>query len=210
MLKNFFLGVFVATLLVSPIVSYSDRPDVEEIILFSSDVLQEPDDDEILNAPDVDESLTGENFEEDIGINIATVDTKQRECLAKAIYWEAKNQSIDGKLAVGLVVMNRVRSDQFGDTVCKVVYQGCQFSWVCNGKKKKNPGKSKNAEDREAWAESISLANELLLQYDSFKDITKGATYFHAKYVKPDWSRWKKMERTVRIEDHIFYRARSM
>lgn len=141
---------------------------------------------------------------------IVQVNPKERECLAKAIYWEARNQSLDGKVAVGFVVINRVNAGLWKDTICGVVYQGCQFSWVCDGKAKRNLYKLKNEDEKIAWAEAIALANELLMEYNDLEDVTKGATFFHAHYVKPDWSRWKKVERTVRIDDHIFYRLRSM
>jgi len=138
------------------------------------------------------------------------VDPKERECLAKAIYWEARNQSLDGKIAVGFVVINRVNAGLWDDSVCKVVFQGCQFSWVCNGNAKKNPASNKNYAEQLAWAESIALANELLSEYNEIQDVTFGAVYFHAHYVRPNWSKWKKIERTVRIDDHVFYRLRSM
>lgn len=138
------------------------------------------------------------------------VDPQERECLAKAIYWEARNQSLDGKVAVGYVVMNRVNSGMWRDTVCKVVFQGCQFSWVCGDKAKKNLNALQNANEKFAWAESLALANELLSEYNDIEDVTYGATFFHAHYVKPKWSRWKKIERTVRIDDHIFYRFRKI
>ena len=143
-------------------------------------------------------------------IKMVYVDPKERECLAKAIYWEARNQSLDGKIAVGYVVINRVNAGLWHDSVCKVVFQGCQFSWVCTANAKKNPANNKNYDEQVAWAESIALANELLSEYNEIQDVTYGAVFFHAHYVRPDWSKWKKVERTVRIDDHIFYRLRSM
>jgi len=148
--------------------------------------------------------------EEEPEIKMVYVDPKERECLAKAIYWEARNQSLDGKIAVGFVVINRVNAGLWHDSVCKVVFQGCQFSWVCTANAKKNPANNKNYDEQVAWAESIALANELLSEYNEIQDVTYGAVFFHAHYVRPDWSKWKKVERTVRIDDHIFYRLRSM
>lgn len=138
------------------------------------------------------------------------VDPKERECLAKAIYWEARNQSLDGKIAVGYVVINRVNAGRWHDTICQVVYQGCQFSWVCSDKAKKNLDALRNENEKLAWAEAVALANELLSEYNDIEDITYGATFFHAHYVRPYWSKWKKIEPTVRIDDHIFYRFREM
>lgn len=141
---------------------------------------------------------------------VVYVNPKERECLAKAIYWEARNQSLEGKIAVGLVVINRVNAGLWNDSICGVIFQGCQFSWVCNGNAKKNPAKNTNFDEQAAWAESISVANELISGSSDIEDITRGATYFHARYVKPNWAKWKKIERTVRIDDHIFYRLREM
>ena len=71
------------------------------------------------------------------------VSDKQVECLAKNIYFEARNQSEYGKFAVANVTMNRVKDPRFPNTICDVVFQGprvkkrvggCQFSWYCDGK----------------------------------------------------------------------------
>ena len=63
--------------------------------------------------------------------------TRQLECLANNIYWEAASEPFEGKVAVAQVTMNRVESGRFADTVCGVVYQKnviyekviCQFTW---------------------------------------------------------------------------------
>jgi len=162
-------------------------------------------DDNSLVSMNLDEPLSDE--QETIVIH---VDPKERECLAKAIYWEARNQSLEGRVAVGQVIINRVNAGLWRDSVCGVIYQGCQFSWVCEGKAKRNLYKLKDQAEKTAWAEAIALANELLIEYNDIEDITNGAVYFHAHYVRPYWSKWKKIERTVRIDDHIFYRLRSM
>ena len=70
------------------------------------------------------------------------------DCLARNIYFESANQSQLGKLAVGLVVMNRVRSDRYPNTICGVVNQRNQFSWV-------NNGKSNTPNNDWAWEESF-------------------------------------------------------
>ena len=147
-------------------------------------------------------------------VYLSANDRHQIQCLAENAYFEAGNQSTKGKVAVTHVVMNRMKDDRFPKSACAVVHQKsrgvCQFSWVCDGKAKRNLYKLKNEDEKIAWAEAIALANELLMEYNDLEDVTKGATFFHAHYVKPDWSRWKKIERTVRIDDHIFYRLRSM
>lgn len=129
------------------------------------------------------------------------------ECMSKTIYYEAGNQSVAGKEAVGLVVMNRVFSGKsyFGNTVCDVVESKasiykktiCQFSYFCEHLP---PPYGKQ------WEESMKIADLALQNYFS-KDVVKqvgDALYFHADYiVKPSWT--KKMKRVAQIDDHIFY-----
>ena len=55
-------------------------------------------------------------------------------CLTEAIYYESRGETLMSQLAVGTVIMNRVRIDNYPSTVCNVVHQGCQFSYYCDGK----------------------------------------------------------------------------
>ena len=129
--------------------------------------------------------------------------TRQRRCLATAIYFEARGEPREGKLAVAQVVMNRVRSPAYADTVCGVVYQGqwqrkgCQFSFACDGK-------ADVARNPVQWRISNTLAKKVLRGEAWLKDIDN-ATHYHATYVKPAWRRSMKHIRT--IGKHIFYRA---
>jgi hypothetical protein len=138
-------------------------------------------------------------------------------CLAKNIYWEARNQSFAGQVAVGLVTINRVKDLRFPNTICSVVKQGptrpswkdpdllipiknrCHFSWYCDGKSDEWP-----LYDVTAVNLAFDIADMLLDEKISFYDITLGATHYHADYVHPDWSETK--EKTVEIDDHIFYK----
>jgi len=155
-------------------------------------------------------SEENENEQEELEVVVVIIDIKEKQCLAKAIYFEARNQSIEGKIAVGTVVMNRVKTGMHPNTICEVVHAGCQFSWNCDKSKKYDPANHKNIIERQAWNESLMLANDLILEYNSttFDDITKGATYFHASYVSPHWRKWKRLQRTVKIDKHIFYRIK--
>jgi len=135
------------------------------------------------------------------------------QCMALNIYHEAKNQSMVGQIAVGLVTMNRVRDHRYPNSVCEVVKQGpsrpswkdssvripikhkCQFSWFCDGK-------SDDANDKRAWWKAVEYAR-IVMSY-RIMDITEGATHYHATYVRPAWAYTK--TRTTRIETHIFYR----
>ena len=123
-------------------------------------------------------------------------------CLAKNIYFESRNQPKLGRIAVGQVTMNRVNSPRCPATVCGVVKQGgekrnrCQFSWYCDGK-------SDEPDSDAAWDDSVYLA--LLIYSEEFTvDVTEGALWYHATYVSPSWA--EHYEKTVRINEHIFYR----
>ena len=123
----------------------------------------------------------------------------QIDCLAQNIYYEAGNQSRDGQLAVALVTMNRV-SHGFANSICSVVKQKiektCQFSWMCQKNPKPDPSLYKEVRD---------VALYTYLNYGMIEDITKGATYYHADYVKPGWDHLKK---TTKIGQHIFYKTK--
>lgn len=122
-------------------------------------------------------------------------------CLALTIYFEARGEPDTGKLAVGHVVMNRVGDPRFPDTVCGVVRQGgeavlhrCQFSWWCDGR-------SDEPTHARAWRHSQALARRVFWQYSD--DPTRGALWYHANYVEPDWR--GKFKRGPRIGEHVFY-----
>ncbi len=145
--------------------------------------------------------------------NKAVNQQQEIECLAKNIYFEAAIESTAGKLAVAHVTHNRVVSKNFPNTYCKVVYQGkhhpsghpkrdqCQFSWYCDGKHDE-PYKGntwEHIQDLAEWYYASHVRNQYL------KDITDGATHYHADYIDgPRWSKYKR--KTVQIDRHIFYR----
>jgi len=137
------------------------------------------------------------------------VNSEELECMSKNIYFEAATESTAGKLAVAQVTMNRVRSTHYPNTVCKVITQGkhyssgfpvkdrCQFSWYCDGKLDEPHTKSS------MWKHSQEIA-EYVLSTPDLKDITDGATHYHADYISsPRWAHPQR--RTVEIDTHIFY-----
>ena len=123
-------------------------------------------------------------------------------CLAKNMYFEARNQSDKGKVAVAMVVLNRVNSNRFPDAVCDVVYQGgerrhkCMFSWYCDGI-------SDKVHDDDTWNFIHELAKNVYINQEYMIDVTNGSLFYHAEYVSPYWS--KVYTKEVVIEDHIFY-----
>lgn len=123
-------------------------------------------------------------------------------CLALNVYYEARSEPMVGQYAVAHVVLNRVANESFPDDACKVVKQGyskglgkCQFSWYCDGK-------SDVPKDELSWLYARVVAYNVL--YDYHKDNTEGATYYHANYVRPWWS--KHYDKTVTHGSHIFYK----
>ena len=113
-------------------------------------------------------------------------------------------------MAVAQVTMNRVKSNVWPNTVCKVITQGihykngfpvrdrCQFSWYCDGR-------GDDPRESRLWTESQSLAKHFFLYRDKYIDITDGATHYHANYI--DDPRWARADRrTASIDQHHFFR----
>ena len=130
---------------------------------------------------------------------------KQVTCLADNIYFEAAHEPLDGKKAVAFVTINRVQTGNYADTICDVVHQKtgttCQFSWYCD----------KSFTDRRLTVRSTSLYNEIrelatniVVNFEKMTDVTNGATYYHADYVRPGW----KLDKVDQIGRHIFYKRK--
>ncbi|MFV0387004.1 cell wall hydrolase [Paracoccus sp. (in: a-proteobacteria)] len=115
-------------------------------------------------------------------------------CLAEALYFEARGEGRKGQAAVAEVILNRVDSGRFPSTVCGVVNQPSQFSYTIGGKKKI---RNQAVYDNVRQVAKVALAG-------APRDLTGGATYFHTPAVSPKWSH--RFQRTVRIGQHIFYR----
>ena len=140
-------------------------------------------------------------------------------CLAKNIYFEARDQPTKGQIAVALVTINRVNSKRFPNTICRVIHQAnryksgklkrnmCQFSWYCDGA-------SDIPRERLAWKISLLIARAMLKQpgvhitQDGepwvIEDFLNGAKHYHRIDVNPYWNR--KMLKVVTIGDHIFWK----
>ena len=122
-------------------------------------------------------------------------------CLAEALYFEARGESVKGQFAVAEVIMNRVDSPNYPDTVCGVVHQGtgrkyaCQFTYTCDGHKEiiSEPGAF----------EQVGKVAKLMVN-GAPRELTQGATHYHTTAVNPRWAR--KFPRTARIGVHLFYR----
>ena len=119
---------------------------------------------------------------------------REINCLAGAIYFEAKSESLTGQLAVGRVIVARSKSGRFPNSYCGVVFQPSQFSFV------RGAGMPGIAKSSRQWKNAVAIAQ--IAHSGTWRSPVEGALYFHAAYVSPGWH----LKRVGRIENHVFYR----
>lgn len=122
-------------------------------------------------------------------------DDAEHECLAVAVYFESKGESLEGQLAVAEVVLNRAGSGRFPSTICGVVKQRAQFSFVRAGRFPPIPRASA------AWRKAVAIAH--IAREELAEGAAASALFFHARYVSPGW---RKLTRVATVGNHIFYR----
>ncbi|MDP6584601.1 MAG: cell wall hydrolase [Anaerolineales bacterium] len=128
----------------------------------------------------------------------ANVDGDELYCAAQNIYFESRGEPDLGQLGVGQVVLNRVESPKWPDSICDVVWQEKQFSWTHDGKSDRI--KLSTKENRRVWMKSVFYAVMSLIE----DDVTNEATHYHSESVEPYWT--KSMTQTAHIGNHIFYK----
>ena len=125
----------------------------------------------------------------------------QWRCLTEALYFEARGETVEGQYAVAEVILNRVENANYPSSICDVVNQGtgrryaCQFTYTCDGI-------PEVVTDRRAWNRLGHIAR--IMMDGAPRDLTRGATHYHADWVNPNWARV--YPRTARYGQHIFYR----
>jgi N-acetylmuramoyl-L-alanine amidase len=120
--------------------------------------------------------------------------SKEERCLASAVYFEAKGESLAGQLAVARVVLARANSGRFPSTLCGVVFQKGQFSFVRGASLPRIQTGSKH------WRNAVAISNIAL--DNKWKSPVEGALFFHARHVSPGW----RLTRIGSVDNHIFYR----
>ncbi len=126
---------------------------------------------------------------------------KQENCLAHAVYFEARSESETGQMAVAKVILNRTKNHNYPKTICGVVYEGmhrrnsCQFSFACDGQ-------PETVTQADAWSQAKRVAKRAMSGDHKLRGMDK-AIFYHADYVKPKWSR--SMRKLAKIGRHIFY-----
>lgn len=119
---------------------------------------------------------------------------REEECLAGAVYFEAKGEPLDGQLAVAKVILNRAQSGRFPSSICGVVFQRSQFSFV------RGSGFPPIARGSRNWREAVAIA--MIARNDMWESSVENALYFHARRVSPGW----RLSRIATIGNHVFYR----
>ena len=151
----------------------------------------EPDEDQVQppvrrNAPSLAD-LVYENA-------ASTTPDEESQCLARAVYWESKGEPLEGQLAVARVIINRARSGRFAPTLCGVVRQRSQFSFVHGGNIPAPPQGSRE------WQTAVAIAR--IAEANLAGCAASEALFFHARYVHPAWH----LTRIAALGNHIFYR----
>ncbi len=130
---------------------------------------------------------------------------KEEKCLANAVYFEARGEAVRGQIAVAQVVMNRVFSPFYPNTVCEVVYQNanrhlaCQFTFACDGV-------PDVVTEPDAWLRAKRIARDMLDGKLWMPEVAK-STHYHAYWVHPDWV--NEMKKIYKLGVHTFYRPRA-
>ena len=137
-------------------------------------------------------------------------------CLRQNIFFEARNQTVEGQVAVAWVTLNRLDNDIYPDTICGVVKQAkrdssgkvirnmCHFSWYCDGKSDRIPT---NKISQAAWQQAGIVAQVVLMDRMAgyiFKDTTYGSIMYHSIKVSPYWR--TAYDLVTKVDDHIFYK----
>lgn len=122
--------------------------------------------------------------------------TAEQDCLASAVYFEARGETLEGQLAVAEVVLNRARSGRYPASWCGVVRQPAQFSFVRRGRIPAAPRAS------EAWRRAVAIAR--VAESRAQRLLPENVLWYHAAYVSPSWGR--RLDRNGQIGAHIFYR----
>ncbi len=120
--------------------------------------------------------------------------SRELECLAGAIYFESKSESLKGQLAVGHVIANRTASGRFPTSYCGVVYQRSQFSFVRSG------SMPKIARSHIQWKNAVAIAR-IVARKLAPTPVAK-ALFFHARRFSPGW----RLTRVATLGNHVFYR----
>lgn len=176
---------------------------IDPVIHFTSQPVIQPLPEAVEDTPSDTDQSAGESAEVDEAATLAELVAAQSSsgnlssemhCLASAIYFEARGESLDGQLSVGRVIIERAQSGGFPDSYCGVVYQRSQFSFV------RGNSMPRIRKGSAAWRNAVAIAR--IAHEGTWESKTEGALFFHATRVSPGW----RLTRLARVDNHIFYR----
>lgn len=165
-----------------PIIEFESRPMVQALPVEDAEATDDADTD----ADSLQELVSQQAMPDDL--------SSEMRCLAGAIYFEARGETLEGQLAVGRVIVNRTTSGRFPKSFCGVVYQPSQFSFI---RGRSMPSVRENSAD---WREAVAVAQ--IASEGEWKSPVRGALFFHAARVSPKW----RLTRLARVDNHVFYR----
>ncbi len=168
-------------------VRFAPRAEIVQAIAPTPVAVAEP-------AAPADDDRDFSSLDAAVAAQSATVEDEELKCLATGVYYESKGEPLSGQLAVADVILNRTQSGRFPSSVCSVLTQRGQFSFVKGGKLPEVDT------SRPAWKTAVAIAR--VATKALWASPTKGALFFHARYVSPNWGR----ARIASIGNHIFYR----
>ncbi|WP_422056004.1 cell wall hydrolase [Sphingomonas sp.] len=159
---------------------------------------------ESLAALDADDAAITQDSESDsaayatlaaaVAAQDAVAEDAELNCLAIGVYYESKGEPLEGQLAVAEVILNRAKSGRFPTSVCGVLTQRGQFSFVRGGRLPQPPASAR------AWKTALAVAQ--VARDDAWDSRVSDALFFHARYVQPGWRK----ARVGSVGNHIFYR----
>ncbi len=146
-------------------------------------------------APAAEIEVVGRPLAELVAVHAAnTTSDDESECLARAVYFESRGEPLSGQLAVAEVIINRARSGRFAPTLCGVVRQPAQFSFVRRGYIPQPPSTSRD------WQTAVAIARIATDRLASGG--APQALFFHARRINPGW----RLTRVATVGNHVFYR----
>jgi len=146
----------------------------------------------------------GKSPAERLGLTDETARAKEEKCLAEVIYFEARGEAVRGQIAVAQVVMNRVFSGKYPNSVCGVVYQNkhrhlaCQFTFACDNY-------ADVIREPDMWERAKKISKAMLDGQIWLPEVGK-STHYHAYYVHPSWVH--EMTKLWKFGVHTFYRPK--
>lgn len=138
-----------------------------------------------------------------INVNLKAVSEKDINCLAKNVYFEANGENSKDWTAITLVVFNRIQHDSFPKTVCGVIAQRAQFSWLWDGKKN-------IIKDKKTYAKIKQHVSRLMRAYvrGNVKDFTRGAIFYNNPRISKSKKFFRRLTVTYRSEKHVYYKTK--